>query len=51
GWRTRRVEIPSLAVSSTEIRALVAAGRSVRHLVPEPVIHRMAEWGLYRRSS
>lgn len=51
GWRTRRVEIPSLDVSSTEIRALVAAGRSVRHLVPESVIHRMDEWGLYRRSS
>lgn len=51
GWRTRRVEIPSLAVSSTEIRALAAEGRSVRHLVPEPVIHRMDQWGLYRRSS
>ncbi|MEM8926398.1 MAG: nicotinate-nucleotide adenylyltransferase [Actinomycetota bacterium] len=51
GWRTRAVEIPSLAVSSTEIRGLVAAGRSVRHLVPEQAIHLVGEWGLYREAS
>lgn len=51
GWRTRRVEIPSIELSSTDVRALVATGRSVRHLVPEPVMHRMDQWGLYRRGS
>lgn len=49
GWRLRRVEIPSLEVSSTEIRRLVAAGRSVRHLVPDVVMHRVTQWGLYRQ--
>lgn len=51
GWRTHRVEIPALDVSSTEIRGLLAAGRSVRHLVPDVVIHRVSGWGLYRRGS
>ena len=51
GWRTRLVEVPSLALSSTEIRRLVAAGRSIRHLVPDPVMHLVMRWGLYRDGS
>ncbi|MEL7206931.1 MAG: nicotinate-nucleotide adenylyltransferase [Actinomycetota bacterium] len=51
GWRLRRVEIPSIDLSSTEIRTLVGEGRSVRHLVPDAVMHRIERWGLYRRGS
>jgi nicotinate-nucleotide adenylyltransferase len=42
------VEGPALAVSATEIRARVAAGRSVRYLVPEPVADYIAKRGLFR---
>lgn len=51
GWRVERVEVPALDVSSTELRRLVAAGRSIRHLTPEPVVQRLAAWGIYRRGS
>ena len=37
-----------LAISSTEIRALLAAGRSVRYLVPEPVLDYIHTHALYR---
>lgn len=40
------VDIP--AVSSTEIRARLAAGRSVTGLVPRPVLQYITEKGLYR---
>ena len=49
GWAVQRVEVPSLDVSSTELRALVAAGRSIRYLTPDPVIRLIEGWGLYRR--
>lgn len=42
------VRIPLVDVSSTEIRALVAAGRSVRYLTPDPVAEYIASRGLYR---
>ena len=51
GWRFDRVRIPGLEVSSTELRALVGAGRSIRHLTPAPVMQLMESWGLYRRES
>lgn len=48
GWDLSFVEMPQIEVSSTEIRALVAAGRSVRHLVAAAVVQRIEQWGLYR---
>jgi nicotinate-nucleotide adenylyltransferase len=40
--------MPRLDVSSTALRARVAAGRPIRHLVPHAVADRIAELGLYR---
>lgn len=37
GFSVERVDAPRLDLSSTELRDRVAAGRSVRFLVPEPV--------------
>jgi nicotinate-nucleotide adenylyltransferase len=42
-----RVDIPELEVSSTDLRARVAAGRSVRYLTPDAVATCIAERGLY----
>jgi len=43
-----RVDIPELEISSTELRARVAAGRSIRYLTPTGVASAIAERGLYR---
>lgn len=48
GWRCRPVEIPALDVSSSELRRLVAAGRSIRWLTPDPVVDLIERWQLYR---
>jgi nicotinate-nucleotide adenylyltransferase len=40
--------MPEIGVSSTGIRRRVAAGRPIRHLVPEGVAGFIAERGLYR---
>lgn len=40
---------PSLDLSSSEIRRRVAAGRSIRYLVPRAVEELIADRGLYRR--
>ena len=42
------VEVTQLEISSTDIRARVAAGRSIRFLVPEPVETIIRQLGLYR---
>jgi nicotinate-nucleotide adenylyltransferase len=41
-------EMPRIDVSSSMLRARVAAGRSIRHLVPDAVRERIEALGLYR---
>jgi nicotinate-nucleotide adenylyltransferase len=46
--RVHRMEIPALAVSSSEIRARVARGAPVQYLVPDGVARYIQKHGLYR---
>ena len=51
GWvadRTTHVEGPLLDLSSTALRARIAAGRTVRYLVPDAVCAEIDARGLYR---
>lgn len=43
-----RVDIPELEISSTELRARVASGRSIRYLTPARVASVIADRALYR---
>ena len=45
-----RIEMPQVDISSSMIRERVAAGRPIRHLVPDPVRELIEAEGLYRRS-
>jgi nicotinate-nucleotide adenylyltransferase len=46
--RTIVLDGPLLAVSGSTIRSRVAAGRSIRYLVPDAVIAHIGDHGLYR---
>jgi nicotinate-nucleotide adenylyltransferase len=48
-WPHRVVMNPLISVSSSDIRARVAAGRSIRFLAPDPVVAYIAAHGLYAR--
>jgi nicotinate-nucleotide adenylyltransferase len=42
------VEVPALAISSTDCRARAASGRPIWYLVPDGVVQYVAKRGLYR---
>jgi nicotinate-nucleotide adenylyltransferase len=46
--KVRMLDLPLVAESATLIRSRLAAERSVRYLVPEPVYRYIEEWKLYR---
>lgn len=46
-----RVTVPALDISSTRLRTMLASGRSVRYLVPDPVIQFIQQEGLYRNNA
>jgi nicotinate-nucleotide adenylyltransferase len=46
--KIRFLDVPVVSGSATEIRHRLAAGQSVRYLVPEPVYRYIEERGLYR---
>jgi nicotinate-nucleotide adenylyltransferase len=43
------VEVPAMAISSSDCRSRVAAGQPVWYLVPDGVVQYIAKRGLYRR--
>jgi nicotinate-nucleotide adenylyltransferase len=42
------IELTDIAISASEIRALVQKGKSIRYLVPSPVEKYIKRRGLYR---
>ena len=49
GMLKRLIRMPRLEISGCDIRRRVAAGRSIRYLVPDAVAKYIARKGLYRR--
>ncbi len=49
--RLRFLEAPLIDISATDIRARVASGRSIRHLVPDAVEQYIGKHRLYRESA
>jgi len=51
GWKTILVETPALDVSSSQLRSMVAQGKSIRFLVPDGVVELVTSSGAYRQVS
>jgi len=49
GFDILPLEIPSVDISSSELRRMVSMGRSIRHLTSSGVIQLIDRWGLYGR--
>lgn len=47
GWRSTAIDVPAIAISSTEIRERVATGRPIDFLVTDDVRNAIQEYGLY----
>lgn len=47
----RLVEVPALAISSSDCRSRAAGGRPIWYLVPDGVVQYVAKRGLYRRGA
>jgi nicotinate-nucleotide adenylyltransferase len=47
GWSFRRIDVPQLAVSSTDIRTRLGDGRPIDGMVPPTVLRYIADRGLY----
>jgi nicotinate-nucleotide adenylyltransferase len=45
------IEVPALAISSTDLRRRVAERRPIRYLTPEPVVSYIEKNGLYRETA
>lgn len=50
GFRIEYIEVPALAISSTDLRARVAERRAIRYLTPESVVAYIEKRGLYREA-
>lgn len=46
-FQVHYLEVPALAISSSDLRARVAAGNSLRYLTPDPVVGFVGKRGLY----
>jgi nicotinate-nucleotide adenylyltransferase len=49
GWRVEHVDIPSLDVSSSDLRSRLAGGRPIDGLVPPLAVREIEKRGLYAR--
>ncbi|HEY5475514.1 MAG TPA: hypothetical protein VIK11_02260, partial [Tepidiformaceae bacterium] len=47
----RVVDMPNIGISSTDIRARIAAGKTIRYLTLAPVAAYIYEHGLYQRKA
>lgn len=50
GFSIEHIEVPALAISSTDLRRRVAERRPIRYLTPEPVVAYILKNGLYREA-